>query len=173
MTHLGTYFKEKRLAAGLKVSKLAALIGYRNLNKGSGKVRGLENEGYFQSEEFLSKVAAALDVKSETIAVLIQKDIDAYEAWEDANPILPHLVLRYIAAVYGQCDIPEQTCLSLDESIRFASEKAVEMGLRVCLVWSRRLSIYFNRDGQEEGRSEVQPWMVVNGKRFLLRLSKT
>jgi transcriptional regulator with XRE-family HTH domain len=172
MSYLGKYIKQKRLDAGLKVSKLAALIGYRNLNKGCGKVRGLENEGYFQSKEFLSKVAAALNIDHETLDTLIQKDIDAYEAWEDANPIQPHLVLRYIAAVYGQCEIPEQTCLSLDESIRFASEKAVERKLRVCLVWSRRLSIYFDREGQEEGRSEEQPWMVVNGRRFLLGTSE-
>jgi transcriptional regulator with XRE-family HTH domain len=173
MTYLGQYIKKKRLDAKMKVSKLAAMIGYRNLNKGCGKVRGLENGGYFQSEEFLSKVAAALNIDHETLAPLIQKDIDAYEAWEDANPIQPHVVLRYIAAVYGQCDIPEQTRLSLDESIRFASAKAVERKLRVCLVWSRRLSIYFDREGQEEGRSEEQPWMVVNGKRFLLRSSET
>jgi transcriptional regulator with XRE-family HTH domain len=173
MSYLGKHFKEKRLAAGVTVGKLAGMIGYRNLNKGCRKIQDLENEGYFPDEEFLAKVAAALNIDDETIAALIQEDIDAHEQWIDANPIQPHLVLRYIAAVYGQCDIPEQTCLSLDESIQFASAKAVERKLRVCLVWSRRLSIYFDREGQEEGRSEEQPWMVVNGKRFLLRFSKT
>ncbi|MDP6850869.1 MAG: helix-turn-helix transcriptional regulator [Planctomycetota bacterium] len=172
MTYLGQYIRKKRLAADLKVSKLAALIGYKNLNKGCGKVRGLENEGYFQSEEFLSKVAAALNIDHETLDTLIQKDIEAYEAWEVANPVQPHLVLRYMAAVYSRCALPD-SITTLDESIRFASAKAVERKLRVCLVWSRRLSIYFDREGQEEGRSEEQPWMVVNGKRFLLRSSKT
>jgi transcriptional regulator with XRE-family HTH domain len=173
MSYLGKHIKDKRVAAGLKVSKFAALIGYKNLNKGCGRVRGLENGGYFPNDEFLSKVADALNIDHETIATLIRKDIDAYKAWEDANPIQPHVVLRYIAAVYGQCKIPEQTRLSLDESIRFASQKAVERKLRVCLVWSRRLSIYFDREGQEVSRSEEQPWMAIKGKRFLLRFPKT
>ena len=172
MTYLGRYFKRKRLAARLSLGKVAGMIGYRNLNKGCKRIQQLENEGYCE-EELLAKLGAALGVNDETIVALIQEDIDANEEWLDAHPVEPHLVLRYMAAVYGQCNIPDSIKSSLDESIRFASDKAVEIGLRVCLVWSHRLSIYYDRDGKEEGRSEKRPYMSIKGRRFLLGSSET
>jgi transcriptional regulator with XRE-family HTH domain len=171
-SHLGQYFKQRRIAADITSGKFAALIGYRNLNKGCRKIQGLENEGYFEDEEFLARVAAALNIDDETIAALIQEDIDAHERWVDANPIQPHIVVRYMAAVYSRCKLPDGITTQ-GESIRFASAKAVEVKRRVCLVWSRRLSIYFDRDGQEVSRSEEQPYMSYKGRRFLLRSSKT
>jgi hypothetical protein len=167
-SHLGKYFKEKRLAVGLTLGKLAGMMGYRNINRGCRRIRQVEEDsGYCKHEKLLSKLAAVLKIDDETIIGLIEEDVDAYKQWEKANPVDPHLVVRYMAAVYGRCKLPKNIT-TLEDSRKFASDKAVEMRFSVCLVWSHRLSIYYDQHGHEGGWSEKQPYMSYKGKRFLL-----
>ncbi len=62
------------------------------------------------------------------------------------------------------------------ESVEDASEFARERGKEVCLVLSRRTSVYFRADGSKglvaealPGDEPNHPYMVVGGRRCLFR----
>ncbi|KKK98611.1 hypothetical protein LCGC14_2641000, partial [marine sediment metagenome] len=83
----------------------------------------------------------------------------------------PYVVLRLIAAVYSHVDLPEGISSQI-EAEEFAAGLAKEHRLRTCLVWSRRLSIYFKADGRLDGVMEAAPAQVmkIGGKECLLKI---
>ena len=165
MSYLSDHFRKKRQALRLSIAQLARQAGYRNINKGVRRVQEFEMGGDAH-EEFLGKLAVALDVDDATMSDLIEQDRQAHERWLD-EPVKPSLVVRAMAAFYSSLGIPPDLELQQDVYEQYASSKAKELGLRVCLVWNRRLSIYYDRDGKEEGRSEEQPYMSIKGRKFL------
>ena len=57
-------------------------------------------------------------------------------------------------AFYSQAELPDEIS-SVEEAERYASEFAKEHRLRVCLVLSRRISVYFAEDGSFRYASEA------------------
>jgi hypothetical protein len=61
----------------------------------------------------------------------------------------------------------------MDEAERWAAAVAAEKKRKCCLVWSRRISVWFAEDGTVYSRTEAVPgepnvpWMKVGGTRFL------
>ncbi len=75
-----------------------------------------------------------------------------------------------MAAIYQRVELPDDA-LDPEAAGAFASDVARERKLRVCLVLSRRVSVWFDTEGRESGRSEAtpempcEPFLMVGGKR--------
>ena len=172
---LAQFFMKRRLALGLTRGQLARLIGYKNISKGGGKIFGLETCGS-DDAEFIGKVAAALGIDEATVDRLLAEDyrryLEGWNKWAD-EPVKPHLVIRLFAAVYSGQDLPENITV-LAEAEAWASARAKELKLRCCLVWSRRLSLFYAADGSVETRQEAtpnydpRPSMQIGKHKFLL-----
>ncbi|MGO9109930.1 MAG: hypothetical protein ACLP9L_11915 [Thermoguttaceae bacterium] len=176
-THLAEYCKKRRLQKGLKLSKVALRVGYqrteRSLSHGCNRLHKFETTGDINIHLF-KKLAAALDIDQATINSLLQEDLADWLKWAN-EPIRPYLVVRLMAAIYSQGELPDEV-QSVEEAERYASEFAKQHRLRVCLVLSRRVSVYFADDGSFQYASEAvpggepnQPYTVICGRRCLMR----
>ena len=72
-----------------------------------------------------------------------------------AQAVAPYLVIRHLVAVFHRADLSKG--MTQKQAEKFVAERAKELGLRCCLVWSRRLKIHFAADGSLEGRDEAKP----------------
>jgi hypothetical protein len=173
-THLATYFAHRRREKGLRLGQVAKLLGYDNIAKGARRVQTFEQTGDIRAELF-TKLAAVLEIDQATVNRLLQEDLADWTKWA-TEPIRPYLVVRLLAAFYSQAELPDEIN-SVEEAEQYASDFAKEHRLRVCLVLSRRISVYFADDGSFQYASEAvpgggpnEPYMVVGGRKCLSRL---
>jgi len=173
-THLARYFAHQRWKKDLSLQQIARLLGYRNLNKGVRRVQTFERSGEIDGRLF-QKLAAALEVDQATVNRLLQEDLEEWTKWVN-EPIKPYLVVRLMPAFYSQAELPDEI-ESVEEAERYASEFARERRLRVCLVLSRRISVYFADDGSFQYASEAvpgggpnEPCMIIGGRMCQSRL---
>lgn len=101
-THLSRHFEERRLAKGFKPGQLAALVGYKNIPKGSNRIRAFEITGKISTSLF-EKLAVVLEIDRATIEKLAKQDhqefFDAWVRWVN-EPITPSLSIRLMPAFY-------------------------------------------------------------------------
>ena len=116
---------------------------------------------------------AVLEIDQATVNGLLQEDLEDWLKWAN-EPVKPYLVVRLMAAIYSQTELPDEI-RSAEEAERYASEFAKEHRLRVCLVLSRRVSVYFDDDGSFQYASEAvpggepnQPYTKIGGGRCLM-----
>jgi len=80
-----------------------------------------------------------------------------------------YLVIRLMAAIYSSRPVPSEIA-TLEEAEKWASTVAGEIKKRCCLVWSRRLSCWFNEEGKLTHRTRAKPgepnvpWIKIGGK---------
>ena len=157
MSELGVLFKRKREAMGLKVSALAVLCGYKNISNGSQKIHDLEKHGSVHTD-LLRKLAAILGIsEAEYMPPMLadeQERLRAWAAWAN-EPVKPYGVLHLMPGMYGPLELPPG--VTQKEAEAFVAEKARETKNRCCLVWSRRVSIFFASDGSVECVREATP----------------
>ncbi len=157
-THLARYFQKTRLQKGLKLSEVAVRLGYKNAGRslchGCNRLHKFETTGDIDSQLF-QKLMAALDVDQATVNGLLQEDLDDWLEWAN-EPVKPCLVVRLMPAIYSQAGLPDDV-QSPEAAERYASEFAKEHRRQVCLVLSRRLSVYFAEDGSFQYASEAVP----------------
>ncbi len=172
-THLSRHFEEKRLARGLKPGHLAHLAGCTNIPKTGNRIRTFELSGHI-SQELFTKLATALEVDQATIERLVEQDRrEFFEEWLQwvNEPVKPYLVIRLMAAVYSQRAMPPDIT-TIEQAETWAGSVAREIKKRCCLVWNRRISSWFNEEGELTERTEAVPgkpnvpWMKVGGKAF-------
>ena len=165
---LGSWVREQRVARGLTLGRLAAEVGYRNIGKGTNRLHQLETEGEFHPD-LLLKVIAALDLDTRTLRRLLAEDreamLSAWNAWAD-EPVPPLLVVRAIPGFYVERALPEGV-VKLRAAEAIASAYAARRGLRVCLVFNRRLSVFFETDGERRFRSIARPEALNQPATFL------
>src|SRR5215471_1669473 len=157
-TNLSRYFQQKRLDRGLKPGQLARLAGCVNVQKNGSRIRSFELSGSI-GQELFEKIAAALEIECGTIEQLVEQDRrEFYQAWLEwvNQPITPYLVIRVIAAIYSSRAVPP-AITTMEEAERWASAGAREIQQRCCLVWSRRISCWFNEDGTLTKMTEAVP----------------
>ena len=153
MSHLGTFLRNERVQRGLSLGQLAKLAGYKNISKGMRRLTHLESEGAFkEKDDLLVRVVEALGVELPVAQHLLEQDqqehMRAWEAWV-SEPVPMQLIVRHMAAVYGPVKMPEDiTSSELAEG--WACEYAKKHRHRVCLVLSRRLSVWIGADGKVE-----------------------
>jgi hypothetical protein len=181
MSLLSEHFKNERLARHLRLSQLAALAGYTNVGKGASRINVFETTGRI-APPVLTKVAAALGISVATVNELIAQDernfLLEWNQWADKS-IEPYLVVRLIPAVYRSEVIPLDVT-SLEEGEAFAASRAKHWSKAVCLVISRRYSMWLDEAGEVYARTEAVPGsssgpgMTLGRKRqdqFVLKLS--
>jgi hypothetical protein len=175
MSHLSQFFRQCRLGKKLGFGEVARRCGYKNITKGCNRIQKFEDGDEIDTELF-RKIAAVLDISDADIARCIEADKADWERWVDA-PIEPYLVLRLMAAFYSHTSIPTELHSNREAMEKFASDFSKEKRLRVCLVLSRRLRIWFDRDGGVERTTEDSfekshaPYMKLGGKKILLNLT--
>lgn len=177
MTKLGAFMRAERIRRGWTLGRLARLVGYRNLNKGARRIACLERTGA-ATPDLLGKVADALHVDRTTVERLAEEDrlerLRAWEAWAN-EPTPMHMVVRLMAAVYARKALPAEVTTQ-EQAEAWANTFARSHQCRVCLVVSRRLSVWIDARGEVEARTEARPgqpnvpFMQVGGRRFLLGL---
>ena len=168
MSHLGDAFKARRLDRKLTTGQLARLAGYSNLGRGANRIHGFEAGGKI-ARDLLGKLAAILEINPEDVRHYAAEDYKEWLAWAN-EPIRPYLVLRLMAAIYQPLELPDDA-LTPEAAEAYAARLARERKMMVCLVLSRRLSVYFDGSGKETGRLEAspgvpcEPFAVIGGKR--------
>lgn len=171
---LAKHFRERREAMKLTVGQLARLVVYRNLGKGAKRIHVFEQTGHVRAD-LLGKLVSVLDVDEGTVRSLIRVDrrtfLAEWAVWASV-PIKPYVVLKLMPAFYSTIGLPKGMT-DFGAAKAFASAKAMEARREVCLVWSRRLSIYFDSIGAATSQvrtvpgGEHSPWMQIGGKKFL------
>ena len=175
-THLSQFFRQRRLDKKFGFGEVARRCGYRNVSKGCNRIQKFEERGEIDSELF-RKLASVLDISDDDIRRCIEADKAEWEQWAD-EPIEPYFVIRLMAAFYSHKSIPTELHSNREAMKQFASDFSKEKRLRVCLVLSRRVRVWFDRDGGVERTTEDSfdkshaPYMRVCGKKFLLNLSE-
>ena len=174
MNNLGAFLRAERLRRGLSLSELARMVGYRNINKGVRRIMALEQTGSGKAD-LLVNVAAALNLDWTVVERLVDEDrqerLREWEQWVN-EPVPIHLVVRLMAAVYARKVLPEDI-LTPEQAEKWACEFAREHRWRVCLVVSRRRSVWIDAEGvyaTTEARPDQSnmPIMEDGGRRFLL-----
>jgi hypothetical protein len=172
-THLSRCFHQRRLVKGLKAGQLAQLAGCENIPKNGNRIRQFELTGDI-SKELFEKIAAVLEVDQATITKLVEQDRREFcEKWLKwvSEGIQPYLVVRLMAAIYSHRALPADIT-KMEEAEQWAASVATEEKKCCCLVWSRRISSWFDETGRLYGRTEATPgepnvpWMVIGGKTF-------
>lgn len=80
------------------------------------------------------------------------------------------MVFRLIPAVYQRVQLPDDA-LEPEAAEAFAAEVARDRRMKVCLVLSRRVSVWYDTDGREYGRTEAtpelpcEPFVMLGGRR--------
>jgi hypothetical protein len=177
VTKLGVFIRAERLRRGLTLGQLSHLVDYRNISKGARRLACLEHTGT-ATPDLLVNVAEALDMDRATVERLADEDrqerLREWEAWVSA-PTPMHLVVRLMAAVYARRELPAEVTTQ-EQAEAWACTFARQHRCRVCLVVSRRLSVWIDGQGEIEARTEARPgepnmpFIEVRGRRFLLRL---
>jgi hypothetical protein len=168
MSHLGDFFRARRLECKLTTGQLARLAGYRNLSRGSNRIQRFE-AGDKVAPDLLHKLTDVLEIQPDEVRRCATEDYNDWLTWA-SEPIRPHLVLRWIACVYQRVELPDDA-LAPETAEAYAAGLARERKLRVCLVLSRRFSVYFDGTGQVSQRLEAAPdvpctpYAVIGGKR--------
>ena len=167
-SHLGNHFRKTRLTRGLTRGQLARHV-YQNISKGARRISNFEKTGRAKGD-LLTKLASVLEIDNKVIEELLDADRRAYQEFL-SEPIKPHIVVRLLAVVYLRVDLPADID-SLDEAEEYTVRFARRHRLRVCLVWTRRTSIYFATDGSFEQVMEAAPApvMKIGGKECLLEI---
>jgi hypothetical protein len=175
VSKLGVFIRAERLRDGLTLGQLARLVGYRNLSKGARRLACLEHTGT-ATPDLLVNVAEALALDWTTVERLAEEDrqerLREWERWV-SEPVPMYLVVRLMAAIYVRKGLPAEVTTP-EQAEAWACGFAHRHRCRVCLVVSRRWSLWINADGQVEARTEARtgepnmPLMRVRGRRFLL-----
>ena len=155
-------------------------MGYRNVSKGANRIARFERDGIV-TDNLLASLADALGIDLPTVERLIeqgrQDHLRAWEAW--VSQIVPiQLVVRYVAAIYGSVKKPGQITTP-EQAEAFACEYARQHRLRVCLILSRRQSVWIDEQGLVYARTEAtpdkpnMPWMQLRSdkRKFLFQSS--
>src|SRR5690242_11889706 len=107
--HLGNYLRSRRDELGLRRSEVARLLGYDNVNKGSRRLRDLE-EGRWANRDFLLRLMGLLRIEPQVVQDLIGRDrqeyVDAWNKWAD-EPVPMHAAVRYVPGFFAGIGIPD------------------------------------------------------------------
>lgn len=158
MKRLERHFESERLRQGATLNELARRCGYQNVTKGCNRIRRFEETGKI-NDALLLKLAEQLGIEHSTIRELMRQDREEFvanwNAWAD-EPVPMKIIIRWIPAVYSGRSVPTEITTQEDAEI-FASEQARQWKKKICLVVSRRLSVWFDEQGHVNCRTTATP----------------
>ena len=161
----GQYVKDSMKRKGLTRGQLAAVMGYKNIDKGCRRLLEVET-GEFPDEIFLEKLIDALELDPEKawgylLAMENEAEIE-FAKWQK-NPVPMRIIVEnvsgtwmgaMIAAVHDRIKIPVHV-VSEEEATDYACHVARDKGLALRLILNRRWSLLINKDGKVISRSET------------------
>jgi hypothetical protein len=171
--HLRNYVRRQRELKGIRLGPLAETLGYKNRgkNRGCRLILEFEREGIV-TEEFLMKLIHALQLDEDEINEAMEKDRVEWEEWAN-EPVPMQMILTPLLAVNILRALPPEITTS-EEAENYARDHAKKKGCRVCLVLSRRESLWIGDDGEVKCRSHAKrgvpniPYATVGGRRKFL-----
>lgn len=167
--HLANYLREKRQRQGVSLGELARRIGYSNICKGCRRLDQFERTGHATRKDLPQRMGLALGVGDDVVQRLAWLDYADWQAWLN-EPVPMRLIVRWLPGIYVDEAVPAD--VRPDAAERWASKVAIEQHRQVCLVVSRRLSIWFDEKGAVVARTETQaeepnvPTAKVGGRPF-------
>lgn len=172
---LGAFVRAQRITKGFTLGQLAREVGYWNIGKGTNRLHKFETTGEVHPD-LLVKVGNVLGLDPGVVQELINQDhqefLQEWNQWAD-EPIRPHLVCKVIPGVYLRRQLPDDALTPAAAEVYasgFAKDHA-SAHWEVCLVLSRRKSVWFDTQGQVKWRSEARPgvpnspFMTLQGRR--------
>ena len=156
-SELARHFSSVRRNKGIRLGQLARMVGYRNVPKGANRIDRFEKWSRIH-DNLLVKLADALGIDHQTVARLIAVDrrryLDEWERWVN-TPIRPSNILGHIGGFcYGE-PIPEGlTQVAAEE---YAASIAKQRKKPILLIVSRKLSIWFDAEGNRTSIVEAKP----------------
>jgi len=141
---LGKLVKQRRQELGLSQKELAELLGYKKIVKGIRRIEQMERGR--AAKVVASKMMAVLGISEGERVACYEEDYRQMQAHFRANPIVPHLIVRLMAAVYCRREVPDG--LSEEELLDYVIEFSAESGFRCCLMCSHWLRFWVDPDGK-------------------------
>ena len=175
-SHVGQYVKRARESRKLNRAQVAKAMGRRNINKAMRKIMDVEANGP-GDPEFFRRLAEVLALDDGELRRRAEQDWREYQAWLD-EPVPMYLVVRMIAGFYAEAPLPAEVADDPVAAEECACWVARKYRCKVCLVVSRRLSVFIEKDGQVSERSRITtsepniPYMQIKGRKFLPRLGE-
>src|ERR1700730_2592991 len=171
---LGKFLKEKRLLRGLdRPGILARLIHpaatLNRISRLGGRIRTFEEEG-IGDRELLDQIVAALAIPAEELESVVADELrfrenheserrKEWEAWADES-VRPYLVIRLIPSVFCRREAPPEVVTLAEAETWVASVRRLDPlagRCGTCLVFDRRLRVWFNARGEVEDRTLATP----------------
>src|SRR4051794_2319034 len=128
MSHLGDFFRNRRIERKFTLSQVARLLGYENLSRGCNRINAFEAGGKVHPD-LLGKLAKVLEVGAEEVRQRVAEDYQDWLAWAN-EPIRPYMVVRLLACVYQRVELPDEA-LSPVGAEAFAADVARDRRCRV------------------------------------------
>lgn len=172
-TFLGQIRKQLRLEDAVVIDRLES-TGVKNPNQ---ELTTFETSGDSDDPEFATRLAAALGLPWQSMQEIEQAADQAWQAWLD-EPVPMKLIVRAIPGCYTNQRLPENVTTP-QEAEAFARDLARRIQKRMCLVVSRRKSIWIGYHGEIEKVTETQfgelnePSMSIGGHRFMANVDFT
>ena len=171
MSHFGDHLRQERVRQGISVSAMALRLGYAN-NKGRRRVQTVEDGGPAKPPDLPSRIVEILGISDETVRQLLKADYEDFQSYLN-EPVPMRMVVRLMCAVYSPHSLPA-SITTAEEAEAYARQFAKERRFKVCLILSRRVSIWIDNDGSIIARTEAEPglpnapFMQIGSKKFLL-----
>lgn len=172
--HLRKLVWKYRSIRQINFSNLAESAGYTNKSKWVNRICTFEREGIGE-DDLIRRLVVALEIDLKELQQAVQKDYEEWEAWA-SEPVPMEMIVWFIGAVFHINKIPEEVSSSRELATEYARNYASENKLRVCLVLSRRESVWISDEGNARVSQTTPgvpnfPYASVGGKKFLLDLS--
>ena len=155
---LAEHFHQLRVERGLNLAQLAGQVGYANTTKGINRLVTFERHGQIHPK-LLQKLSVALGVSDEVVRTLAAEDerqfLGDWNCWADV-PVEPYTVVRLLPAVYKTVRVPAEIGSFVAGEV-FAADLARQWNRKVCLVVSRRYSLWLDEQGLAYAHTEAVP----------------
>lgn len=168
--HLRKLVQKRRSMYGLNFPRLAELAGYRNTIKWANRICNFEREGVGE-DDMIGRILDALKVDPVEVRLAVEKDTEEWETWAD-EPIPMQMIVHYFGAIIHIHKMPDEACSTREAAIDYGILYAVARKVRVCLIVSRRESVWISAEGETRvslTRPGVPnfPYASIGGKKFI------
>ncbi len=155
---LGGLLRRAREEAGLTVEETIERAGLEPSARFERRLRKFETGEYrFAMQHELEGLCGALDIRELKAFAALQKECEYYDDLDGR----PTVVLRLIPAFYTTKTYPDH--FTTADVLEFASEFSAEKGLKVCVVFPDKRSVFIERDGYHFETWEP-PSMSIGGQ---------
>jgi hypothetical protein len=147
---------DRKLSFG-DLARILGAISPREVSKLSQRIVRIEREGNLIERRLIFRIGAALEIDPATMEQAFDDQragkIRRWLRWVN-EPVPVFMRIKAMPTIWYARELGY---ISEDEAIRIASAQAKEARSPVCLAMNRKLTIWFDRTGEETGRTEASP----------------